>query len=1195
MKPLRQNLLLLALLSGSAFAAPIVRTNTADALNLTAAWTGGVLPSAAGSVATWNASSTLVNTLGANLTWGGLDVSSASGAVTISGANGLTFAAGSTMTVSGNNLTIGNKDAGTLNLGNVTLTGSAKLTFNKTADTGTTNFNAANALAFNGTLALRGGTPSTTPAAMQGGTGRFWLNSVNGSQAAGTAFALDTGTSATDGQDFIIGDWDATSGNRRLTLSSLTGFGTIRTDAGVTGTRNLIVDQATDTVFNGMLLSHASTANPNAVRRISFEKKGTGSLTLAGFVGKQTASAGASASDVDLTVTAGTLVLTAANTRTGATTIGSSGTLKVGNGGANSLLGGSAVTNDGSLVFNYGSGATVTYAGLVSGGGSVTKQGAGLLALTASSTYSGATTIEQGTLRIGGHLDSSAATVKARATLATGLQASSGAGYVKALTLESGTSSTFRIGSTTWDTIVVNDSDAFTISGTHTITPVYQGGLNPGDRREVIDYNGAMSGSFSNFQLSSGTRFQLINDTDNSNIVLEYTGGNVIWKGNLSSNWDLDATTNWILESDSSVTKYLQGDTVVFNDSATTSALTLTGTLSPISTSFNNSTLDYTLTGSAIAGGSLIKNGAATATLLIDNTYTGATTINAGKLSFGNGGTTGNIGSGAVSVASGATLEFNRSNVTPGAVDLDYKTTAKLRNVSGAGQITLTGGAILFNYTGTGIGFSESSSWSNFSGNLVVKGGSEFRTIRNGATAMGTGSVVLGDATTSGILSQIEGSWTWTNPIDLTGASNKILNRSGVLTGGRTLKLQGVISGNGGLSFEDPAGTMTEPNRGFILTAANTLGGTLSIASGVPVRVGGIPGNTDVNQSGAGSSGSLGSASVINNGTLTFSRTDAHSVANAISGSGALRIGIPSTAGFGDTSTQVLTYTGTATYTGATTVNNGRLVIGTGASIGGSGMTVQASGTISGSGSVAAPLTVSGTIAPGTGVGTLTVSGNTALTGTLAVEVNTAADKLAVTGDLSLAGSFTVTESGAGFSAASYVIAECTGTLTSTLTPPTGYTLTQTGSQLILGKITGTAFSNWIDGYSLGGQTAINQDPDSDGVANGLEFLLKGGNPQTPGGTQLPTSTDGGANLIFTFERDDRAKAANSGIVVTVEAGTDLATWPQVFTIGNDTAGSSAGVVISNDGDANPDTVTVTIPKSSATAKFAHLKVTGTP
>lgn len=890
---------------------------------------------------------------------------------------------------------------------------------------------------------------------------------------------------------------------------------------------------------------------------------------------------------------ANTLILTATNPYSGTTTV-SDGTLQIGNGGTTGTLGAGAVTNNASLIFDHGTGAAVTVANSISGTGSLTKRGSGLLLLTATSLYSGATTVEQGTLRIGGHLDGTAVTVQGGATLTSGAQATTGLGYVKALALSDGSTSTFRIGSSSWDTIVISENDALTLAGTHTISPINQGGLLPGDRREIFDYSGTFGGSFSGFQLAPGTRFQLINDTENSNITLEYTGGNVIWKGNVDANWDLDTTANWILESDSSVTNYLQGDSVVFNDTATTSTVTLTGTLSPASTTFNNSTLAYTLSGTAIAAGSLIKDGTSSATLLNDNTYTGTTTVTAGTLAFGNGGTSGSIGSGAVSVASGATLELNRSNVTPGTPDLDYKTNAKLRNVSGAGDIVVTGGGILFSYPGSATGFTEANSWSGFSGNLIVKGGSEFRTPRNGPTATGTGSIILGDATTSGILSQIEGNWTRTNNITLTGPANKILNRS-INNAPRSNKLQGVISGSGGLSFEDPAGTMTEQNRGFILTGENTLSGTLTIATGVPVRVGGVPGNTDVSQSGAGVAGSLGTATVVNNGTLTFSRTNAHTVTNAISGTGSVRIGIPSTAGFGNTSTQVLTYTGTATYTGATTVNNGTLVVDTGASLGGSAVTVAASAALSGSGNVAAPVTAAGTIAPGTGVGTLTVSGNTALTGTLAVEVNTTADKLSVTGDLALSGAFTVTESGAGFTAASYVIAECTGTLTTSLTPPVGYTLTQTGSQLILGKITGTAFSNWIDGFTLGGQTAINQDPDADGVANGLEFVLKGGNPETPGGTQLPTSSASGANLIFTFERDDRAKAANLGLTITVEAGTNLSDWPEVFTIGNDTAGSSAGVVISNDGDANPDTVTVTIPKNAATTKFARLKVTGTP
>lgn len=63
-------------------AAVITRDNSADNLNLNTAWTGDVLPGQ-GDIATWDASSTLANALAAAQTWGGLDTSGASGAVTI--------------------------------------------------------------------------------------------------------------------------------------------------------------------------------------------------------------------------------------------------------------------------------------------------------------------------------------------------------------------------------------------------------------------------------------------------------------------------------------------------------------------------------------------------------------------------------------------------------------------------------------------------------------------------------------------------------------------------------------------------------------------------------------------------------------------------------------------------------------------------------------------------------------------------------------------------------------------------------------------------------------------------------------------------------------------------------------------------------------------------------------------------------
>ena len=296
-----------------------------------------------------------------------------SGSTTTSG--NLNSVAASTLAATGSAL---NYASGSI-LG--TLTGSATVTRGGTADTAS-QFTTAGALAFDGTLRLRGSTPSTTPAAMQGGTGRFWLNSATGSQLAGTKFFLDTGASATNGQDIIIGDWDA-NGTRTLTLSGLQGFGTIRTDAGGEGVRNVIVDQSGgDTIFNGMLLSHRSGAGVN--RSISFEKKGSGSLTMAGIVGIQTQGASGSA-PLTVTVTGGTLTLTAANTYTGATTV-NGGTLLVNN-----------ATGSGT-----GTGTVTVTTGTLGGTGTI---GGSVIVATAGNVAPGTSA---GTLSVSGNLDLSA-------------------------------------------------------------------------------------------------------------------------------------------------------------------------------------------------------------------------------------------------------------------------------------------------------------------------------------------------------------------------------------------------------------------------------------------------------------------------------------------------------------------------------------------------------------------------------------------------------------------------------------------------------------------------------------------------------------------------------------------------------------------------------------------------------------------
>jgi autotransporter-associated beta strand protein len=86
-------------------------------------------------------------------------------------------------------------------------------------------------------------------------------------------------------------------------------------------------------------------------------------------------------------------------TYTGATTI-SAGTLSIGNGGTTGSIAG-AITNNAALVFNRSDGTVaspVTHAGAISGTGTVTKNGGGVLALTNSNTYGGGTTVSAGTL-----------------------------------------------------------------------------------------------------------------------------------------------------------------------------------------------------------------------------------------------------------------------------------------------------------------------------------------------------------------------------------------------------------------------------------------------------------------------------------------------------------------------------------------------------------------------------------------------------------------------------------------------------------------------------------------------------------------------------------------------------------------------------------------------------------------------------
>ena len=759
--------------------------------------TGGTLNLAAGgsTIEVDNSADTVSSVLqgSAALTMQGAGKLILSGANTYSG--GTTISAGTlqvntipggvgtgTATINGGGLTLMYPNSSSPSFTNP-ITGAGSILITATALSGTTrtpNFNPGSMAGFSGTITVdtsltkiypQLGVPSGTTF---DGSGAHWI--VNGANPANSFFFAPVTISL-------------------IRLGDLSGNGTIASANASPGNTVEVGALNTSTTFSGILENTTFGNYP-----LSLTKIGSGTLTLSGN-----------------------------NTHSGTTTI-SGGTLQVGNGGATGSLGTSTVVNNANLVVNLTGSISVN---AISGSGPLTTLGSGTLTLAGANSYNGATTVGNGTLAVAAANYSSASALTLSNNTTLNLNVTGGASSLATPNLTAGTNTTLNLAygalpSGNPSVTAINVSGSLNALATNIVVNIAGSGFTTG-HFPLIQYSGSIGGNgFAAFTLGSlplGITGSISNNTANSSIDLVISGSSqVVWQGYVNGSWDTNGTLNWTNLSSGTAQAFTNGVPTVLDDTASgTTSLTLSGALQPASVLFNNSALNYSLSGPGSLGGamSLTENGTGSLLITTTNTYTGGTFINAGTVQFGNGvsangSVTGNI------VNNGALILAN-----PGA-----QTNAGV--ISGTGPLTVSGKATLSGvntYTGqttvTNYGtLTLSGNRTNTPGIIQVCSGT--LNIQNGNFSMVSGLYAGADQTgndTNAVVNQTGGNITFSSGVALLVGNTVIVGpvMSGDtdtynLSGGSIAALgQGVRLGvNSGDAGNLPTATFNLSGSGFL-------------------------------------------------------------------------------------------------------------------------------------------------------------------------------------------------------------------------------------------------------------------------------------------------------------------------------------------------------------------------------------------
>jgi autotransporter-associated beta strand protein len=455
---------------------------------------------------------------------------------------------------------------------------------------------------------------------------------------------------------------------------------------------------------------------------------------------------------------------------------------------------------------------SIVGSGTITGAATLTKSGPGtfILANTGTNGFTGAITINAGTLQIGdGGADGS---------IGSGSVSNSGALVFNtsiANTLPQIVSGTGLLANKGTGTLVVSGSNTFT-------GPVaVQGG------QLIIGNASALGDLTGNTTVSSGAELALNSAlTMNEAVTINGLGigtiGGALHSGGATSSTWAGAIT-------------MASDAALKVDGGATMNVT-----APITGSNTNLTLNADAGGNGIIAGTInigaggiTKAGPGQWTLTnASNVYSGPTTVSAGVLQFGNGTATGiTVLPGAVATVAGGTVAFNNNGSY--AVNTTITGAGAVAVGNGGGTATLTGN--LTGFTGTLATLSSSTTSPNSTLVVPVATGAtgifisdvNLTGVGQGIIRLTNSNAVVSGATLESDVSQAAG----TGRLELGNSVN--LNMGTVILHPRTNATPTVLATDGNDMFNTLSGTMRIENGGSTVNFQASAGATLTVTGGI--------------------------------------------------------------------------------------------------------------------------------------------------------------------------------------------------------------------------------------------------------------------------------------------------------------------------------------------------------------------------